>query len=91
MVGKYFIKKLENQGEDGKRQLSVGIPKDIQESFDLQENDYVFVEKRKDGIYFRKLDKNTDTVIGHKLEDWEIEYHQDFPVAGINRNKPKAK
>jgi len=81
-----FIKKVALQGEEGKEQLSVGIPREIQRQLDLQEGDYLYVEKTDGKIYLEKLNKG-DRYLNRELREWEIDYHQDAMVEGIKRNE----
>lgn len=85
MTGKYYcIKILKKQGEKGKRQLSVGIPRKLQKMFDLKENDYVLVENRDEGIYIRKINKE-ETKIGDYflLSNVEIDYNMDAELPSL--------
>ncbi|MCD6477878.1 MAG: AbrB/MazE/SpoVT family DNA-binding domain-containing protein [Candidatus Aenigmarchaeota archaeon] len=72
MTDKYFIKRLKVQGEEGERQLSVGIPNEIMEKYGLNNGGYVAVKETDKGIVIKKIDPEKLELVPEGFEHVEI-------------------
>lgn len=89
-----FIKRVREQGKRGERQLSVGIPNEIAEKYNIQDGDYVIIQESEKGIVIRKIEnpekmmleidlgelKEVMEVEPFSLKELNLSYSSDFKI-----------